>query len=332
MTHYWPAVIFRISLADKSIINRNLYEPFGGVMRRSGVTKFPNSVQLFKFCQKVLTDKKGGKVHDQEVGAILSFNPSDCSHWKRGEKNVKSVFSLAKLAEQLELETSLIHDIASGQIGLEEAYFEYTETKFYTEAIKSANSCLATKINQVRKTVSAFAEKLLAQAEFSTPPLYLPEVLRFFPFIVTQPSEMMDKLSRILRTKPGQYTIQYRKGELKPQTRMSITKDLARIVFEAERAQFSELANKENDLIQFEELLFVADLLIPKHLLLAEISKLDSRKNIVSDLATLFWVPKSLVSFQLQDIIRSNKPQISMSKSVDDMVPTKSSSPAEVVL
>jgi hypothetical protein len=64
-------------------------------MKRSGATKFPSSVQLFKFCQKVLMHQRGTKVRDQEVGAILNFNPSDCSHWKRGEKNVRSVFALA---------------------------------------------------------------------------------------------------------------------------------------------------------------------------------------------------------------------------------------------
>ena len=70
-------------------------------MKRSGAAKFPNSVQLFKFCQKVMMHQKGGKVRDQEVGSILNFNPSDCSHWKRGEKNVRSVFALAKLADTL---------------------------------------------------------------------------------------------------------------------------------------------------------------------------------------------------------------------------------------
>ena len=90
-------------------------------MKRSGTAKFPNSVQLFKFCQKVLMDKRGGKVRDQEVGAMLNFNPSDCSHWKRGEKNVRSVFALAKLSDALNVEIALIHDIASGAIGLDEA-------------------------------------------------------------------------------------------------------------------------------------------------------------------------------------------------------------------
>ncbi len=46
---------------------------------------------------------------------------------------------------------------------------------------------------------------------------------------------------------------------------------------------------------------------MPKTMLLAEMAKLDSRRNVVSELATLFWVPKSLVGFQLQDILRSGE-------------------------
>ena len=57
-------------------------------MKRSSSVKFPNSVQLFKFCLKVMVYKRVSKVRDQEVGAILNFNPSDCSHWKRGEKTL----------------------------------------------------------------------------------------------------------------------------------------------------------------------------------------------------------------------------------------------------
>ena len=94
-------------------------------MKRSQGVKFPNSVQLFKFCQRILTEKKGGKVHDQEVGAILNYNPSDCSHWKRGEKNVKSVFALSSLADALQIEPVLLHDIVHGYTSIDEAYYEY---------------------------------------------------------------------------------------------------------------------------------------------------------------------------------------------------------------
>ena len=52
---------------------------------------------------------------------------------------------------------------------------------------------------------------------------------------------------------------------------------------------------------------FTAGLLAPKAQLLSEMAKLDSRRNVVSELAALFWVPKALVCFQLQDILRSGE-------------------------
>ncbi|NRA45964.1 MAG: hypothetical protein HRU09_13510 [Oligoflexales bacterium] len=301
----WPAIfIVSLSFQDLAFLSPRW---FGGVMRRSGVAKFPNSVQLFKFCQKVLMDQKGAKVHDQEVGGILNFNPSDCSHWKRGEKNVKSVFALAKLADVLGLEVSLVHDIASGHSRLEEAYYEYKEGQTYHATIKKALEGGIEGLNKARTMVEAFVNSLHDKAEFSTPPLYLPEILRFFPFITIQPIEMMDKLSRILRKKPGQYTIHFRKGELKPQTRMSMAKDIARIIFEGERQRFPELGPQKDHLVAFEEMVFTANLLAPKSMLIEEMSKMDSRRNMISELSAMFWVPKSLIGFQLQDTVRSGQ-------------------------
>lgn len=276
-------------------------------MKRSGAVKFPNSVQLFKFCQKVLMSQRGGKVHDQEVGSILNFNPSDCSHWKRGEKNVRSVFSLAKLAEALQVEPTLVHDVASGAVGLDEAFYEWQESNSFKATVAKAAQAGSERVAEIRKNVEAFVAAIHEQCEFTTPPLYIPEVLRFFAFVQTQPAEMMDKLSRILRVKTGQYSIQYKKGDLKPQTRMGMVKDLARIVFEGERERFPELGALDQNLVELEETIFTASLLVPKALLLSEMAKLDSRRNVVSELAALFWVPKSLVCFQLQDIVRSGE-------------------------
>lgn len=276
-------------------------------MKRSGAVKFPQSVQLFKFCQKVLSHQRGGKIHDQEVGSILEFNPSDCSHWKRGEKSVRSVFALAKLAETLGVESSLIHDVASGNADLEEAFFEYLESKSYKQTIGAAQDHGSESVKAARLRVEAFVEKLHEQSEFQTPPFYLPEVLRSFAFITTQPAEMLDKLTRILRVKPGQYCIQFRKGDLKAQTRMSMAKDLARIIFEAERARFPELGKAEAAIVPYEEMVFIANLMAPKAMIIDEMAKLDSRRNVVADLAALFWVPKSLIGFQLQEVLRSGQ-------------------------
>ena len=116
---------------------------------------------------------------------------------------------------------------------------------------------------------------------------------------------MIDKLSRILRVRPGQYCIHYRKRDLKPQTRLSMVKDMARIIFEGERARFPELGQTVEGLLGYEITIFAANLLAPKNMIAAEMAKLDLRRNVVAELATLFWVPKSVICFQLQDVLRT---------------------------
>lgn len=249
--------------------------------------------------------QRGNKrVNDQEIGGILDFNPSDCSHWKRGEKSVRSVFSLAKLASTLKVEAGLIHDLATGNAGLDEAFFEYLESNNLSSVTEKANLVGAEVLAAARMRVEAFVAQLHAQCQFTTAPLYLPEVIRFFSFIQMQPIDMIDRLSRILRTRPGQYVINYRKGDLKSQTRMSVLKDLSRILFEAERSRFPELGAANEALLAYEQLVFIANLLVPKSMLRDEMGRLDNRRNVVNELAALFWVPKSLVCFQIQDAVR----------------------------
>jgi coenzyme F420-reducing hydrogenase delta subunit len=288
-------------------------------MKRSGAVKFPHSVQLFKFCQKVMMHQKGTKVQDQEVGSILNFNPSDCSHWKRGEKNVRSVFALAKLAEALGVETSLIHDITSGQADLDEAFFEYTEARTFRQLKEQLQDVDTKHAFAARQRVLDFVARIQQECEFQTPPLYLPEVLRTFAFITTQPVDMLDKLSRILRVKAGQYCIQYKKGEMKAQTRMSIIKDLARILFEGERSRFPEFGPLNQQLVAYEGQMFVANLMLPRTMLLQELGKLDTRRNVITELATIFWVPKSLISYQLQEIVCETMQPIA---SIENLEPT----------
>ncbi len=274
-------------------------------MKRSGAAKFPDSVTLFKFCQKVLTSQKGVKINDQEVGGILDFNPSDCSHWKRGEKSIRSVFALAKIAETLNVDINLIHDVASGAANLEEAMYEWQEASLYKGIAQKAMSGTA-DLAAIRARIESFVQALHAQADFRAAPLYLPEVLRFFAFIVVQPADLVDRLTRILKTKPGQYTLQIRKGDLRPHVRLAMAKDLARIIFEAERARFPELGAMNAETVEFEELFFVAALLAPKALLTEELSKLDNKKNVIQELSQVFWAPKSLIGFQMQDMVRSD--------------------------
>ena len=60
--------------------------------------------------------------------------------------------------------------------------------------------------------------------------------------------------------KPGQYCIQFKKGDLKPQTRMSIVADLARVLLQGERERFPELGTIDEELAKFEQHMFVLEL------------------------------------------------------------------------
>ena len=107
-----------------------------------------------------------------------------------------------------------------------------------------------------------------------------------------------------------------------------MVKDLARIVFEGERGRFPELGPLNPNLVVMEEALFTVNLLIPKAMLQEELVKLDSRKNVVSELASLFWVPKSLVCFQLQNIVREGAVD---HKGIEPTIPTGSSESFEII-
>jgi hypothetical protein len=275
----------------------------GGKMRRSGTVKFLSSMNLFKFVHKVLVDQKGAKINDQDVGNILEYNPSDCSHWKRGEKSVKSVFALNRIAEVLNVEPALIFDIASGSIGVEEGWFEYQETRAIQSILRNLNGIPKERINQVKERAISFAAQLHKQADFKAAPLYVPEVVRFIAYISLQPADLMDRMSRILRVKAGQYVIQFPKGDLKPQARLAMVKELVRIVCEGERERFPELGERDQELLEFEELVIATNLLVPYGMLKAEMAKVDIKKNIVNELAATFWIPKTLVSLQLSQLL-----------------------------
>ena len=270
-------------------------------MKRGSSPKFPHSVHLFKFCQKVLYFRKNKKPQDQDIGMIINFNPSDCSHWKRGEKNIKSVFSLSKIASALQVDSALIYDIANSDIGVDEAYYEFV----IAENIKESNqefikNDLKRECLSLHKELKLFADRLHAQVQMKSPPLYIPEVMNRYPFVSTQLTEITDKLSRIIKAKPGQFLIQYRKGDLKPQTRMSIVQDLAKILIQGGTIE-GKLPLDNYALYQ--QITLVAHILLPMNLLKSEMQKVDSRNSLVMQLSSIFWVPKFLVNFQLQQLL-----------------------------
>src|SRR6185436_2984483 len=106
---------------------RLLGEKGSKAMKKAQEVKYPHSANLFQFCRKVLDHKFGGiRVIDQDVGQILGFDPADCSHWKKGKKNIRSIQAMKSIAEHLGVDEKLVVDVASGDLDDSEAFFEYS--------------------------------------------------------------------------------------------------------------------------------------------------------------------------------------------------------------
>ena len=169
-------------------------------MKKTAEIKYPNSANLFQFCRKVLDHKFGGiRVIDQDVGQILGFDPADCSHWKKGKKNIRSIQAMKSIAEHLGVDEKLVVDIASGEIEDSEAFFEFSgyglftvDAKLFEGAKKdfyrkNASDWSQDKEKEFRETfdvnieaIEKIVSEIHTKINFQEAPLYLPEVVSHY--------------------------------------------------------------------------------------------------------------------------------------------------------
>jgi len=64
------------------------YRLRGNIMKKADENRYPHSADLFRFCKEALNIKHNFevKVIDQHVGAMLGYDPADCSHWKKAKR------------------------------------------------------------------------------------------------------------------------------------------------------------------------------------------------------------------------------------------------------
>lgn len=112
----------------------------GGFMKRVLTVKHPHSVSLFHFCKEALSIKHEHRIRiiDQDVGAIIGFEPADCSHWKRGQKDVRALRQMQLLAEHFQIDENIPISVALGEITAEEGVQEYVKTHFHNLNSKKA--------------------------------------------------------------------------------------------------------------------------------------------------------------------------------------------------
>lgn len=289
-------------------------------MKRTDENRYPQSAELFKFCKEALNIKHNFevKVIDQHVGAILGFDPADCSHWKKGKKNIKSLDTVKAIAQHLDADERDILDIISGRKNLEEALEEY---KGFGQTSLSARQIDELKREYFRNTTRyqtnfginsfeefvdtkfavtvATAEELLLRARVNSLPVMLPEITEIIDSgLVIQASDSTDSPLVQVTHADGQTCVNYRSGDMKPFLRFLLAREIGRHVLLG-----NSYLPEQAPIIDVRLNIFAIALLMPSSLLQTALRHTVPSSDTVDQLATLFWIPRSIVASRLRDFI-----------------------------
>jgi hypothetical protein len=292
--------------------------------------KFQNSVNLFQFCRRVLDHKFGGlRVIDQDVGQILGFDPADCSHWKKGKKNIRSIQAMKSIADHLGVDERLVVDVANGELGDEEAFCEfygYGHFSLDSKAIENArkdyyrrNAAVWTREKEAEfkarfdadePSVDRAVEEIHQKINFSEAPLYLPEVINAYPDLKLVSREKLaegrdmlvdadkDGDTQVIRCTAG--------AEMRPYVRFRVAKLLApRFLGTENETRLQEFGEHAAHIRDVQGNLFAAKLLAPARLIRGELAQINVSKDIVGQLAEVFWVSKAFMNRRLRDVLES---------------------------
>ncbi|KAB8029949.1 ImmA/IrrE family metallo-endopeptidase [Fluviispira multicolorata] len=251
--------------------------------------RFPHSAELFRFCKEVLTLRKSTpeKVTDQDVGALLGFDPADCTHWKYGRKNIKSIQNINQLANALEVDPRNLIDISLGKNVLYDALFEY---QGYGEFLNSADE---------RNTLMQEANRIIELANIKAVPVLLPELSQVLPDVELKAQEDQKEIVQS-RYENGKCLISWQKGErFGTALRFLLAREFALVLLSSETLK-SELPQGKNTNFANTLALF---LLMPSHLLQIACSQCDPARDTVEQLMDLFWLSRTLVNIRLKDFL-----------------------------
>ncbi|MBC7661001.1 MAG: hypothetical protein H7249_14990 [Chitinophagaceae bacterium] len=296
-------------------------------MKKVEANRYPHSATLFKFCKEALEIRYDGnvKVIDQDVGAILGYDPADCSHWKKGKKNIRSLTTLRSIAEHLNVDEGLLIDITSGKVTLDEAVFEF---KGYGDFMLSGKPLEALKKdyfknpsrwqggNQIptfevhfhkqRKQVVALANELVEQGGFTETPLYIPEIYRLVPNVSIGNDPDQTEAFTVRHDDEGaelKTVVNFQSNEARPYLRFMAGKALFKHLVGTGRIASDSLSDTPSEIVDILSNVFAGALLIPSELLRGEVQKLDMSFDMIRQLSEVFWVSRSLMNQRLRDFL-----------------------------
>ena len=299
-------------------------------MKRTSENRYQHSATLFKFCKEALEIRYEGnvKVIDQDVGAILGYDPADCSHWKKGKKNIRALSTLRSIADHLSIDERLLIDIAFGRVGLEEAIFEYKGYGKFAlkgpalEGLKKeyfknpgkwrhengSNSNFEELFDIDRQHVAGVVDKILQAGKFSEAPIYLPEVCLLFPEVTLEKVDQLNTAFEAKYTGEGtsiQLHLKFRGPEMRPYMRFLLAKELFKFMVYRQHSFVSHLKKAPEEVVEIQSNIFAGMLLVPKTILRKEVERVDSALDIIQQLAGIFWVSKSLMNQRLGDYMEN---------------------------
>ncbi len=298
-------------------------------MKRIAENRYPHSATLFQFCKEALALRYDGnvKVIDQDVGAILGYDPADCSHWKKGKKNIRSLTTLKNLADYLQIDDRLLIDIASGRVDLEEAVFEFKgygqfalqgqnlenyKKEFFKNPEKWTREGRSKPFEELfdinREHVVKIVENILLDGQFREAPIYLPEVYSRFGKIELINVHDLEKDRSVEYTGAGtdmRAVVKFRDSEMRPYLRFLIAKDLFLFLCRSRNELVRAFFHSPEEVLDIQGNIFAGLLLIPGSHLRKEVERIDCSLDIVQQLANLFWVSKALVNKRLGDYMEN---------------------------
>lgn len=301
-------------------------------MKKTVENLYPHSATLFRFCKEALEIHYDGnvKVIDQDVGAILGYDPADCSHWKKGKKNIRALATLRSIADHLRIDERLLVSIASGKVDLQEAVFEYRgygnfslrerpleslKKEYFKNPAKWQTTSSGVRsfedlFDVNRSAVAEMARQVLSLGKFEEAPIFVQEIFSLFPNINLCADQTLAMPIQIdnndLPTRTC--TIRYRDEEMRPYVRFLLVKELFKFLCSSEHSLATNFVSETltpQEVIDVRSNIFAGLLLIPDHLLRRDVNNLDSSLDVVNQLTDMFWVSKALMNNRLRDYLEN---------------------------
>jgi hypothetical protein len=284
-------------------------------MKKLEDNRYPHSAELFKFCKEALTLRHNNevKVIDGHVGALLEFDPADCSHWKRGKKNIKSSDSLRTLSETLQVDMALLNDLVSGRTNVENALEEYRglgefdlsaakldelrsdflrTSQNYSTLDQSSPKAQDVMFSLEKEATMALAKEVLDSADVQTCPVMIPEVMA----TLNESENGRISLTSTDNTSSGNTP------GVTPQLRFKQAKEIGKQLLFRNLGSEHENAFPEA-IVEARCNLFALNLLVPQELFQRALKQVDLSKDFVAALSDIFWVSRAVIQARLQDTI-----------------------------